>query len=90
MPRGFPRLRSPDKKQNLVGQRVKDRRTFLKLTQDALCARLAQVTNGEWNPGRRDIFRIEDGLRTVIDTEILALSESLECSSCWLLTGKQD
>lgn len=90
MPRGNPRLRTPEKKHNMVGQRVRDRRIFLTFTQDTLCARIAEVTNGEWNPDRREVFRIEDGLRTVIDTEIFALSEALECSPCWLLTGQPE
>lgn len=87
MPRGNPRLRTSDKKQNMVGLRVRERRILLKLTQDALCARLAKITNGEWNPDRREMFRIEEGLRTVIDIEIFALAEALEISPCCMLIG---
>ena len=67
MPRGSPRLRAPNGKMNLVYERVKERRLALKLTQDALCARLADVTEGEWIADRRDIFRIEDGRRGSMD-----------------------
>lgn len=87
MPRGAPRLRTQDRKKNLVGERVRSRRAQLKLTQDALCARLAEATNGEWVADRREIFRIEDGARIVSDVEIIALSEALECAPCWLLVG---
>lgn len=87
MPRGFPRLRTSDQKKNQLGQRVRDRRAELDVTQDALCARLAQITNGGWIPDRKEIFRIEDGQRIVSDLETLALAEALECSPCWLLTG---
>lgn len=87
MPRGYPRLRTPDQKKNQIGQRVRDSRTNLELTQDALCARIAQVTDGGWIPDRREIYRIEDGRRIVSDLEILALAQALKCQSCWLLTG---
>lgn len=88
MPRGTPRLRTSDQKINQIGQRVKDCRANLKITQDALCARLSQITNGRWIPDRCEIFRIEDGRRIVSDLEILALSEALGCSPCWLLLGE--
>ena len=89
MPRGAPRLRTSDGKLNQIAPRVKERRTDLKLTQDALCARLADVTNGAWVADRRDIFRIEDGRRSVHDLEILALAEALECTPTWLLVGQE-
>lgn len=73
---------------NLVGVRVRSSRAKLRLTQDALCARLAEVTNGEWIADRREIFRIEDGARIVSDVEILALAQALDCSPCWLLLGE--
>ena len=87
MPRGYPRLRTSNQKKNQIGQRVRDRRDQLTLTQDTLCARLAQTTNGLWIPDRREIYRIEDGRRIVSDLEILALAEALECYPCWLLVG---
>jgi transcriptional regulator with XRE-family HTH domain len=87
MPRGAPRLRADDGRLNLVGERVRSRRAGLRLTQDALCATIARYTNGGWNPDRREIFKIEEGVRSVHDTEIIALAVALECSPCWLLTG---
>ena len=88
MPRGAPRLRTPDGKLNQIAMRVRERRATMQLTQDALCARLAVVTEGVWNADRRDIFRIEDGRRSVHDLEVVALAAALECSACWLLTGQ--
>src|SRR5579859_2402346 len=87
MPRGAARLRTLDGKLNQIGERAKSRRVALKLTQDALCARLALETEGAWNADRRDIFRIEDGRRSVHDVELIALARALEVSPCWLLTG---
>lgn len=88
MPRGFPRLRTEEQKVNQVGQRVRERRADLHLTQDNLCARIAQITNGCWIPDRREIYRIEDGRRIVSDLEILVLANVLGCSACWLLIGE--
>jgi hypothetical protein len=60
----------------------------LKLPQDALCARLADVTDGAWVADRRDIFRIEDGRRSVHDVEMVALAKALEVGVGWLLLGE--
>lgn len=86
MPRGSPRLRSADKL-NGVGERAKARRTDLSMTQDAVCARLSQITDGQWIPDWRDIYRIESGTRIVSDLELLAVAAALECDPCWLLIG---
>ena len=89
MPRGSPRLRTDDGKLNRIALRVRQRRQELRLTQDALCGRLAAVTQGGWVADRRDIFRIEDGRRSVHDLEVVALAQALECSACWLLLGEE-
>ena len=89
MPRGAPRMRAPNGKLNQVGERVKERRAELKQTQDGLCARLADVTAGKWIADRRDIFRIEDGRRSVHDVEVVALALALQCDATWLLTGER-
>jgi transcriptional regulator with XRE-family HTH domain len=88
MPRGSPRLRAKDGKHNAVGERVRQRREEQGLTQELLCARLADVTAGGWIPDRRDIYRIEDGRRSVYDVELIALAEALECETYWLILGK--
>ena len=87
MARGAPRLRTPDGKVNQIAARVRERRIQLKLTQDALCARLALATGGEWNADRMEIYRIESGIRIVSDLEMLALAQALECQPAWLFLG---
>lgn len=87
MPRGGVRLRTDNGKMNQTGERVQARRTSLGETQDGLCARIANVTHGKWNPAWQDISRIEHGTRIVTDLELLALAHALECSPCWLLIG---
>lgn len=72
---------------NLIAERVKECRRTLNLTQEGLCARLAFVTEGQWNADRQEIVRIEAGGRIVSDVELLALAQALECDPCWLLTG---
>lgn len=88
MPRGGARLRTHDAKLNQIAERVGARRHALHLTQDALGAQIAQVTNSAWNPAWQDISRIEHGTRIVTDVELLALAQALDCSPCWLLTGQ--
>src|SRR5579859_2983895 len=89
MARGAPRLRTPDGKVNQIAVRVRQRRSLLKLTQDALCARLAVATDGGWNADRMEIYRIEAGTRIVSDLELLALAHSLECDPVWLFLGTE-
>jgi transcriptional regulator with XRE-family HTH domain len=88
MPRGPARLRTPDKRQNLCGVRVRARRKELRLSQTMLCERLTRITDGHWNPSVYDLCRIEGGRRIVADVELPALAEALECSPCWLLIGQ--
>lgn len=88
MPRGAPRLRTDKGKLNQLAGRVIARRRELRLGQDDLCGRIAQLTSGMWNPTWRDIQRIERGLRIVSDIELLILARALDCTPCWLLTGQ--
>ena len=85
MPQGGPRLRAEDGKLNCVGGRVRRRRQELKMRQVSLLGRLADVTDGDWNPTPQEVLRIENGTRTVTDTEVMALAQALECDPCWLL-----
>lgn len=87
MPRGGARLRTDEGQMNQIGERVRLRRDVLHDTQDALCARIATITHGQWNPAWQDISRIEHGTRIVTDLELLALAQALDCSPCWLLLG---
>lgn len=89
MPRGAPRIRTPDGKLNQLANRAGARRRVLQLGQDELCGRIAQQSDGAWNPTWRDIQRIERGLRIVSDIELLILAQALDCSPCWLLTGQE-
>ena len=90
MPRGNPRLRSTEGHQNVVGPRVQARRKQLKLTQDALCARIAHATAGLWNPTEADIYRVESQKRIVSDLELIALCLALECDLLALMAEKPD
>lgn len=87
MPRGSPRMRTQDNKLNQIGERLKEGRSRLNITQDALCARISQATDGQWIPDRREIYRIEDGRRIVSDLELLVIADVLGCSPSWLLIG---
>jgi len=89
MPRGAPRIRTNQGKLNQLAARATARRHELHLGQDDLCGRIAQITDGKWNPTWRDVQRIERGLRIVSDIELLILAQVLECSPCWLLTGDE-
>jgi transcriptional regulator with XRE-family HTH domain len=90
MPRGNPRLRTANGDQNLVGPRVRIRRKELKLTQETLCARLALLTEGRWNPSPGDIYRIQTQTRIVSDLELVALATVLDCDLLWLLGNAAD
>jgi transcriptional regulator with XRE-family HTH domain len=88
MPRGEIRIRTEDGDLNQIKSRMRERRKKLKMTQEMLCGRIADVTAGRWVPARMDIVRIENGGRLVSDLEILALAKALGCSASWLLTGE--
>src|ERR1041385_8703942 len=82
-------------KRNCVGERVKQLREGQRITQDALCARLALET-GEWAdegtkwvPSKIEIHRIEVGVRAVLDLEIIALARVLGVDPGDLLTAPQ-
>jgi transcriptional regulator with XRE-family HTH domain len=68
---------------------VKELRKALKLTQDGLCARIAHVTQGAWNPDKQEVFKIEAGQRLVSDLEVVTLANALECDACYLLIGEE-
>ena len=87
---GPQRIRIMNDRMNVVGLRVRDRRTALDIKQDELCGRLAEITVGKWAPSRLDIYRIERGGRLVSDLEIIALAAALDCTTMWLLHGDQD
>jgi hypothetical protein len=85
MPLGGPRLTTEEGKKNGVGGRVKERRKALNITQDALCARLAALTGGKWNPTEDEIYKLEAGKRICGDLEIKVLCKALYCTLLWLM-----
>ena len=90
MPRGSARVRAASGSKNIVGARVRVRREELGWSQAQLTARIAYVTGGAWNPAVQEATHIETGRRTVLDVEIFALAQALECSAIWLLTGRSE
>ena len=86
MPRAA-RPKSASGKCNLIGPRVRIRRLNLALTHDAVCGRIALITDGRWIPQRQDIYKIEARVRTCTDIEMVALSQALEIDTAWLLTS---
>lgn len=85
MPLGGARLTTEDGKKNGVGHLVKERRKALNLTQDALCARLATLTGGKWNPNEDEIYKLEAGKRICGDLEVKMLCKALDCDLLWLM-----
>lgn len=75
------------KKDNIVGDRVRDTRLKAKplITQEDLVARL-QVLGLDYMDQAK-ISRIETGTRPVYDYEIVPLAKALGVSVHWLLTG---
>ena len=90
MPRGGRRLRDAAGRVNGVGERIRQRRRELGLTQTELSGRIEVATDGSWLADRQDILRIESGGRLVGDLELLCLAEVLEVRACWLLLGDRE
>lgn len=68
-------------KKNLCGDRVKEARAKMKMTQSALSAKL-QLSG--INIERDSLSRIEIGTRFVADYELVALAEILSVTLEWL------
>ena len=69
-------------KKNISGERIREARVKLRISQSELAARL-QVKGV--NIERDSLSRIETGARFVTDYEILVLSEILNVNALWLL-----
>ncbi|MGI4791274.1 MAG: helix-turn-helix domain-containing protein [Janthinobacterium lividum] len=82
-----PRLGTQDGNRNEIGERVKERRMELGLTQAELSRNLADATDGEWDPTIQQVLYIETKRRAVIDIEIRVLARVLKCGASWLLEG---
>ena len=60
----------------------------MRLTLEATCGRVADVTEGRWIPIAQDIYKIEAKRRSVTDIEAMALAAALECDLKWLICGE--
>lgn len=90
MPRFWARLTTPEGFKNGVGERVKERRIALGLTQAALGGRIAFHSEGRWSPTEDEIYGLEKRERLVSDLELRVLAMSLECSIAYLVGDDQN
>ena len=67
---------------NLAGERIRQRRQSLGLSQEQLAARL-QLRGLEL--GQKAVSRMEIGSRVIPDYELLWLAQALETTTAWLL-----
>jgi hypothetical protein len=74
--------------QNLVGERVKEARSFAEppLTQEKLSKTLAKLGV---SIDRAGVAKIETGIRGVLDFELVALAKALGVKVTWLLGVKE-
>ena len=72
---------------NICGQRVREAREKLQISQDQLAARL-QIEGLGVN--QNSISRIETGKRLVADFELVALSKVLSVDIEWLVNRSQE
>lgn len=85
MPRTSARLTTPEGFKNGVGERVRERRLALGLTQTALGGRIAFYSEGRWSPTEDEVYGLEKRERLVSDLELGVLAKSLECSVAYLV-----
>ena len=79
------RIYTPDGRCNLSGERVREARLWLGLSQDALAIKLQLLG---LQIGQMAVSRIETGKRLVPDFELPILAEALDVTTDWLL-GKE-
>ena len=72
---------------NICGQRVREAREKLQLSQDQLAARLQTEGLGV---NQNSISRIETGKRLVADFELVALSKVLSVDIEWLVNRTEE
>jgi transcriptional regulator with XRE-family HTH domain len=70
------------KNKNIIGPRVKEARVNNDLTQEQLTAKLETLAV---YIDRASISKIEQQKRIVTDYELMALSQLLKVSVCWLM-----
>ena len=76
---------NPPRKKNIIGTRLTKARKTKGLTQLDLSRKVSAFTPID----RAGIAKIENGLRSVYDYELLALSKVLGVEVGWLLTGRK-
>lgn len=81
-------LRTETGKRNCIGERVAERRGNLHLKQVELGAMITENTGGVWEVAPKEISRLENGHTLCTDLQVIVLSQVLECSPLWLLTGE--
>ena len=69
---------------NIAGERIKEARSELGLSQDQLSGRLANVGI---TIDRAGISKIETSIRGIYDFELKAFAKILKASTDWLLGG---
>jgi len=79
------RIYTPDGRCNLSGERVREARLRLLLSQEALAVKLQLLG---LQIGQMAVSRIETGKRLVPDFELPILAEALDVTTDWLL-GKE-
>jgi transcriptional regulator with XRE-family HTH domain len=88
MPRVWARMTTPEGHKNGVGDRVRERRLALGLTQKALGGRIAVHSEGRWAPTEDELYGLEKRDRLVSDLEVRVLAGALECSVLYLMGGE--
>ena len=76
-----------DGKKNICGERIRQARVILKISQSELAARM-QVEGITIE--RDSISRIEIGTRFVADYELMIFAKVLKADIKWLLTGNKE
>lgn len=74
--------------QNLIGKRLKEARKKAQpaITQEELSKRLSKLGV---SIDRAGVAKIETGIRSVLDYELVALAKSLDVKVTWLLGVKE-
>jgi transcriptional regulator with XRE-family HTH domain len=72
---------------NLCGKRIRYARARAEMSQTELCAALSVDHNIEIT--QNVVSKIENGIRTVNDIELVALAQALNVTPCFLLYGEE-
>ena len=74
--------------EEIVGQRMLERRTALKLTQETLAERITGHLNREWT--RQAVSAAEKGKRSFTAAELVAIAHTTGTTVTWLMSPPQD